>query len=296
MRRVIIAAMVFALVACGGRKNAPDASGVFEATEVTVSAQGSGVIEAFDIVEGATVTAGRAVGLIDTVQLHLQREQMTASLGAAAARRSNVERLSAALREQIATARREQVRFQTLMRDGAATQKQLDDITAQLSTLEHQLAAMTETLTNTNSSLDGETRAMLATIAQIDDRIARSVISSPLDGVVLAKYAERGELAAPGRPLFKVGDVDNIFLRVYITADQLTGLQLGQTVRVFADRGDDDRREYSGTVSWISDRAEFTPKTIQTRDERANLVYAVKVAVANDGYIKIGMYGDIRFN
>jgi HlyD family secretion protein len=205
-----------------------------------------------------------------------------------------VERQSAALRQQIATARGEQARFEKLVRENAATQKHLDDITAGLATLEKQLAAQTETLTSGNASLDGETQAMAAQLAQIEDQIAKSVVASPIDGVVLSKYAERGELAAVGRALFKVGDVTNIFLRVYITADQLTSLQLGQRVRVFADWGSDERREYEGTVSWISDKAEFTPRTIQTRDERANLVYTVKVAVTNDGYIKTGMYGEVQ--
>jgi HlyD family secretion protein len=136
---------------------------------------------------------------------------------------------------------------------------------------------------------------MEAQAAAIEDQIARSVVVPPVGGVVLAKYAEAGELAAQGRPLFKVGNLDAVVLRVYVTAGQLTELRLGQEVKVFADRGSDERREYAGRVSWIADQAEFTPKTIQTRDERANLVYAVKIAVANDGYIKIGMYGEVRF-
>jgi HlyD family secretion protein len=296
MKRVIIAAAALGLVACGVGKNACDASGVFEATEVTVSAQGSGPIVWFDIAEGQTVATNRAVGLVDTIQLHLQREQLVATLGAVGARRVDVERQLAALRQQIATARGEQNRFQTLVRDNAATQKQLDDITSTLATLERQLSAQTETLTAGNASLDGETRALLARLAQVEDQIARNTITSPLNGVVLAKYAEAGELAAPGRALFKVGDLTNIFLRVYVTADQLTTLSPGAPVRVFSDMGEHDRREYAGTVSRIADRAEFTPKTIQTRDERANLVYAVRIAVTNDGFIRIGMYGEVLFS
>jgi HlyD family secretion protein len=292
MKRYLILNVLF-LAACTGRNREYDASGVFEATEVTVSARGTGELVYFDLREGQTVAAGQALGLIDTTQLHLRKAQLLGTLKAVDARRFNVERQVAGLRQQIATARTEQVRFENLVRENAATSKQLDDITAQLAVLEKQLAAQTETLTSGNASLDGETQAMWAQLAQIEDQIAKSTVASPIDGTVLAKYAEPGELAATGRALFKVADIENIFLRVYITADQLTELQLGQKVRVFADRGADQRREYEGTVSWISDRAEFTPKTIQTRDERANLVYAIKVAVTNDGYIKNGMYGEV---
>jgi HlyD family secretion protein len=287
-------AVAMGMAGCGEGKRNYDAAGVFEATEVVVSAQGSGPLLRLDIDEGSHVAAGETVGLVDTLQLHLRREQLAASLSAAGARRLNVERQLAALRQQIATARREQARFEGLVRERAATQKQLDDITAGLAVLERQLAAQNETIDNNNASLDGETRAMVAGLAALDDQIARCVVASPIDGVVLAKYAEAGELAAPGLPLFKVGDLENIFLRVYVTADQLTSLKLGAPVRVFADWGERERREYAGIVTWIADRAEFTPKTIQTRDERANLVYAVKIAVENDGFVKMGMYGEVR--
>lgn len=279
-------------VACV-KKNDHDASGVFETTEVMVSARGTGELVRFDIREGQSVKAGEAVGLIDTLQLHLRKKQLMATLKAVDARRYNVERQLAPLHRQIATQRSEQARFENLVRDNAATQKQLDDITANVVLLEKQLAAQTEMLSSGNAALDGETQAMLAQIAQLDDQIAKSVVASPIDGLILGKYVEAGELATQGRTLFKVADIKNMFLQVYITADQLTEMKIGQRVRVFADRGKDERREYEGTISWISDKAEFTPKTIQTRDERANLVYAVKVAVENDGYIKSGMYGEI---
>jgi HlyD family secretion protein len=293
MKKSFFITVALLAVACTGKNGEYDASGVFEATDVMVSARGTGEWVRFDVREGQTVAAGEAVGLIDTTQLHLRKMQLAGSLKAVDARRYNVESQLASLRRQIATQRTEQARFENLVSEGAATAKQLDDIEAGLAVLESRLAAQTETLTSGNASLDGELAAMSAQLAQLDDQIAKSVVVSPLGGVVLGKYAEAGELAAQGRPLFKVGDMTNIFLRVYITADQLTELQLGQRVRVFADRGSDERREYEGTVSWISDRAEFTPKTIQTRDERANLVDAVKVAVTNDGYIKSGMYGEV---
>ena len=242
------------------------------------------------------MAAGCQVGYIDTVQLHLRKEQLSASLKAVQSRHYNVDRQIAALRQQIETQKREQKRFEELVASNVANQKQLDDITAQVDMLEKQLVAQQETLSNNNSGISGESLSLKAQIAQIEDQIRKSVIASPIDGTVLAKYAEPGELAGQGRSLFKVADIGNLFLRVYITADQITELKIGQPVKVYADQGKSDRREYPGTVSWISDKAEFTPKTIQTRNERANLVYAVKVAVKNDGYIKRGMYGEIKID
>jgi HlyD family secretion protein len=293
MKMIFIVAAAIGFTACAGGGGEYDASGVFEATEVMVSARGEGELVWFDVAEGQTVRAGEAIGLIDTLQLHLRKMQQLGTLNAVEARRFNVEQQVASLRQQIATQNREQARFEKLVQGGAATQKQLDDITAELTVLEKQLVAQTETFSKNNASLDGEMQAMVAQLAQLEDQIAKSSIASPTTGVVLGKYAERGELAAPGRALFKVADMTNIFLRVYITADQLTSMQIGQQVRVFADWGEDERREYEGRVSWISDKAEFTPKTIQTRNERVNLVYAVRIAVTNDGYIKSGMYGEV---
>lgn len=290
---LIIATAVF-LTACGNKKGQYDASGVFEATEVIVSANASGEIMQFDVQEGQDVEAGKQVGLIDTTQLYLKKVQLLAGMKTAESRRYNVSKQIASIQQQIATQKSEQKRYENLVKSNAANQKQLDDINAQILVLEKQLAAQTETLENSNKSVSGETLGLEAQIAQIEDQIRKSRIASPIDGTVLSKYAEKGELATLGRTLFKVADMVNMHLRVYITADQLTSLKLGQQVKVFADQGKSDRREYVGTISWISDKAEFTPKTIQTRDERANLVYAVKVAVQNDGYIKKGMYGEIK--
>lgn len=286
--------MMVSLVACEGGSGDYDASGVFETTEVTVSARGTGEIMRFDIEEGYQVEAGQAVGYIDTIQLHLKKEELLGSLMATDSRRYNVSRQIASLRQEIATQKRERLRYENLVREKAANQKQLDDINAGLAVLEKRLAAQVETLENSNRSVSGEVLMLEARIAQIEDQIAKCVITSPVRGTVLSKYAEQGELAAQGRSLFKVGDLSDMYLRVYITAPQLTTLKVGQQVKVYADEDEDGRREYMGTVSWISDKAEFTPKTIQTRDERANLVYAVKVAVKNDGYIKKGMYGEMK--
>lgn len=286
--------MMVSLVACEGGSGDYDASGVFETTEVTVSARGTGEIMRFDIEEGYQVEAGQAVGYIDTIQLHLKKEELLGNLMATDSRRYNVSRQIASLRQEIATQKRERLRYENLVREKAANQKQLDDINSGLAVLEKRLAAQVETLENSNRSVSGEVLMLEARIAQIEDQIAKCVITSPVRGTVLSKYAEQGELAAQGRSLFKVGDLSDMYLRVYITAPQLTTLKVGQQVKVYADEGEDGRREYMGTVSWISDKAEFTPKTIQTRDERANLVYAVKVAVKNDGYIKKGMYGEMK--
>ena len=244
--------------------------------------------------EGYQVEAGQAVGYIDTIQLHLKKEELLGSLMATDSRRYNVSRQIASLRQEIATQKRERLRYENLVREKAANQKQLDDINSGLAVLEKRLAAQVETLENSNRSVSGEVLMLEARIAQIEDQIAKCVITSPVRGTVLSKYAEQGELAAQGRSLFKVGDLSDMYLRVYITAPQLTTLKVGQQVKVYADEGEDGRREYMGTVSWIADKAEFTPKTIQTRDERANLVYAVKIAVRNDGFIKKGMYGEMK--
>lgn len=286
---------LLALTACTGSEPDYDASGVFEATEVIVSAKAQGELVSFSVEEGSQVAAAQAVGCIDTVQLSLHKRQLEATERATGSRRLDTGRQVASLRQQIANLRREEARFRQLVADGAAPQKQLDDLGYQITVVQRQLAASTENVQTANSSLSGQEEALAAQIAQIDDQISHSVVRSPIAGTVLAKYAEAGEYAAPGRALFKVADLRRMTLRAYVTAPQLTALKLGQRVRVFADDGEEGRREYAGRLTWISDKAEFTPKTIQTRDERANLVYAVKVSVTNDGYIKQGMYGEVKF-
>lgn len=287
--------LVLLAASCVEGNKAYDASGVFESTEVTVSAEGNGKILSLDLQEGDRLEAGQIVGCIDTVQLHLSEVQLEASRRAIGSGRLDISRQIAALESQIGKQRQELDRFTKLEKAGASNRKQVEDIQAQIETLERQLAAQKESLNSSNRNVSGQADALEAQIEQIRDRIRKCVITSPVAGTVLAKYSEAGEFAALGRALFKVADIDNIRLRAYITADQLTSLKLGQQVRVFADQGSSGRKEYAGTLIWISDKAEFTPKTIQTRDERANLVYAVKIAVENDGLIKLGMYGDIKF-
>lgn len=287
--------LALAMTACGKGNKAYDASGVFESTEVTISAEGSGKIMSLGIQEGDRLEAGAVVGCIDTVQLYLSKVQLEASRRAVGSGKLNISRQIAALESQIVKQRQELDRFTKLEQAGASNRKQVEDIQAQLDILERQLAAQKESLQNANSNVSGQADAIEAQIAQLEDRIRKCVITSPVSGTVLAKYSEAGELAVQGRALFKVADLENIRLRAYITADQLTNIKLGQAVKVYADQGTSGRKEYAGTLVWISDKAEFTPKTIQTRDERANLVYAVKIAVKNDGLIKLGMYGEVKF-
>ena len=286
--------IIVLLSACGSKDGQYDASGIFEATEVIVSSLGTGELIELNIKEGQQVEAGKQVGYIDTIQLHLKKKQLLASTKAVESRLYNISRQIATIEQQITTQKNEQRRYENLVSSNAASRKQLDDINAQIALLEKQLSAQKETLENSNRNISGETLALIIQTEQIDDQIKKNIITSPINGTILSKYAEQGEFAVQGRSLFKVADISNMNLRVYITADQLTLLKIGQPVKVYADQGKLDRIEYSGILTWISDKAEFTPKTIQTRDERANLVYAVKVAVKNDGYIKRGMYGDIK--
>lgn len=284
-----------ALAACGDKEVEYDASGIFETTEIIVSAQTAGELTALTAEEGRTVEAGEKLGCVDTVQLALKKRQLSASLAATDSKRLDRKRQVAALRQQIDNLQREKARFSELLKADAATEKQVDELDYQIAILQRQLEATEEQINSSNSSLDGQSSGIEAQLAQVEDQIRKSVAASPIKGTILAKYAEPGEYVVPGKPLFKVADISRMKLRAYLTADQLTTLKIGQKVTVYADQGKTDRKAYEGTVVWIADEAEFTPKTIQTREERANLVYAVKIAVSNDGLIKRGMYGDVKF-
>ena len=292
---ILSAAMLMASTACEEKQSEWDASGVFETTDVIVAAKSVGEIKQLNVEEGMTVTANENLGYIDTAQLRMKIGQLDATQTATVSRKLNEGTQVAALRQQIDNLRQERKRFEELFKENAGTQKSIDDIDYQIKVLEQQIAAASEQVTTTNQSISGQSASMNAQRAQIKDQISNAIITSPITGTVLSKYAQQGEYAAPGRALFKVGDVKNMKLRAYITADQLTKVKLGQRVKVYADQGKADKKEYQGEIIWISDKAEFTPKTIQTRDERANLVYAIKIAVENDGLIKRGMYGDVKF-
>jgi HlyD family secretion protein len=281
------------LAACKN-DNKYDASGVFEATEVIVSSEGNGKIILLNVEEGQKLDSNQQVGQIDTVQLFLKKEQLLYSAKSLQNRKQDVNTQIAALTEQLATARREQARVQRLLANDAANKKQLDDANAAVAVLEKQIAAQTSVLEKGNSVVGADNLSLEVQIAQIDDMLAKSKIISPIAGTVIAKYTQQGEITVAGKPIFKIADLDNMILRIYVTSEQLTQLQLGQEISIFADFGK-ERKPYKGTINWISSKAEFTPKSIQVKDDRDNLVYAVKVAVKNDGYLKIGMYAEVRF-
>ena len=292
MKRILYIAAAMLAVSCGS-KPPYDAQGTFEATEVVVSSEAAGRILCFDVEEGMPITSGATVGTIDSLQLHLQRKQLAAQLSALLGSRPDIKAQAASLREQIAKQQTERTRVQNMLRDGAATQKQLDDIEAQIRVLESQLTATLSTLGKNTATINDNAAALEAQIAALDDRIAKCRIISPVSGTVLVKYAEAGELAAVGKPLMKIADLNDIYLRAYFTSDQLGRIRLGDKVRVVADFGGNERYDYEGRIAWIASESEFTPKTIQTKDSRANLVYAVKIAVHNDGRLKIGLTGEV---
>lgn len=291
----LIATALLGLAACNRGDGNFDATGTFEATEILVSSEANGKIMELNIEEGDRLDAGAKVGYIDSTQLYLKKMQLSAGLRSVDIRKPDIRKQIAALEQQIATARTEQQRMENLVKAKAGNQKQVDDIVNNIKYLQKQLDAQYSTLNKTTGGADAEAESILYQIMQLDDQLQKSRIVTPQAGTVLVKYAEPGEVTAAGKPLYKIADTDLLYLRAYITADQLSTLKQGQTVRVFADYGADEQREYPGTITWISDKSEFTPKGIQTKDERANLVYAIKIAVKNDGYLKIGQYGETVF-
>lgn len=282
--------------ACGNGTPKYDATGTFETTEVLVSAEASGKLLYFNIEEGTVLKAGQEVGVVDTVQLYLKKLQLEANIKSVEEQRPDLLKQVAATKEQITAAERERNRVANLLKVGAANQKQLDDADDQLEVLRKQLVAQNSTLSNSHQSLTWQSSSVGIQVAQVEDQLKKCYITSPITGTVLAKYAEAGELTAVGTPLFKIADTQQMYLRAYITSEQLSQVKLGQKVTVFSDYGTDEHKQYPGVVTWISDTSEFTPKTILTKNERANLVYAVKIAVKNEGYLKIGMYGGVEFS
>lgn len=291
----LIATALLSLAACNRGDGDFDATGTFEATEILVSSEANGKIMELNIEEGDRLDAGALIGYVDSTQLYLKKMQLSAGLRSVDIRKPDIRKQIAALEQQIATARAEQQRMENLVKAKAGNQKQVDDIVNNIKYLQKQLDAQYSTLNKTTGGADAEAEGILYQIMQLDDQLQKSRIVNPQAGTVLVKYAEPGEVTAAGKPLYKIADTDLLYLRAYITSDQLSTLKQGQTVRVFADYGENDRREYPGTITWISDKSEFTPKGIQTKDERANLVYAIKIAVKNDGYLKIGQYGETVF-
>jgi HlyD family secretion protein len=293
MKRLVYIVAAMLAVSCGTEAEF-DAQGTFEATEVVISSEAAGRILSFNVEEGMRVEAGDVIAEIDSVQLHLQRSQLEAQLSALLNSRPDIQAHVASLREQITTLKVEQRRIENMLRDGAATEKQKDDIDAQIRILESQLSATLSTLNTNTSAINSNAEAIRVQISALDDRIAKCRAMSPISGTVLVKYAQEGELATVGKPLVKIADLNNIYLRAYFTSDQLSRIKIGDEVTVTADFGGEERYDYEGRIAWISAESEFTPKTIQTADTRANLVYAVKIAVENDGRLKIGLAGEVK--
>lgn len=288
----LITATVLALASCQNREEY-DATGIFEANTVTISAETAGKLVAFDVEEGDSITMGQQVGIVDTTLLSLQQKQLLSQQLATEKSSPDIAAQAAALRSQIAHQQNECDRVARLLAEGAATQKQSDDANAQLRTLRGQLEGLLSTLDKNRSSITESASALQYQREQIEEQIRKSHIIAPITGTVLQKYAEQGEYATPGRPLFKMADLGGIYLRSYFTASQLANISIGQQVTVIADFGGDEQYEYPGTIIWIAQESEFTPKSIQTRDSRANLVYAVKISVKNDGRLKLGQYGEV---
>ena len=290
----ILASVALMLAACGGNKKEYDATGTFEATETTVFAEQSGALLTFSVNEGDIIEANKEVGLIDTTQVWLKIQQLGATKEVYQSQKPDMEAQIAATRQQLTKAQQEEQRFHELVADGAAPSKMLDDASSQVKVLQKQLAAQQSALTTSTRSLDKQMAATDVQVSQLRDQLRKCHIVTPTKGTVLEKYVERGEFVVIGKPLFKMADTEAMYLRAYVTSAQLQNIKIGQQVKVFADYGDGQKKEYDGTISWISSRSEFTPKTILTDDERADLVYAVKVAIRSDGFVKIGMYGEVK--
>ena len=291
----IILLLLITLSACNNNEKNFDASGSFEAVETIISAEATGKIKQFNIEEGQTLEVGQHVGYIDSTQLYLKRMQLKAQMKALLSRKPNISVQLAALQEQLETAEIEKNRIINLLKADAATTKQLDDINANIDVIKKQISAKKSSLVISSEGISKDANSLDVQIEQLNDQLEKCKIINPVNGTVLSKYAEENEITSQGKPLYKIADLSTIILRAYITGNQLPLVKLNQKVKVFTDDGNGDFKETEGIITWINDKAEFTPKTVQTKDERANKVYAIKVSVKNDGSYKIGMYGEIKF-
>ena len=288
-------ALTIFLISCSNGEGDFDATGTFESEEVIVSSEAMGKLVLFDVDEGSNLKQDQIVGVVDTTQLYLKKKQLQSTIKAVLSKQPDIQTQLAAIKEQIATAEREKNRIENLVSSDAATTKQLDDINSQLDVLNKQYDATKSSLTITRQGMQSETLPLIAQVEQIQDQINKSIIKNPIDGTVLTRYAKQDEITSNGKALYKIANLSEMILRAYINGDQLGQVKLDQKVKVFVDKGDGKQKELEGEIYWVSSKAEFTPKTIQTKDERANLVYAIKVKLINDAYLKIGMYGEIRF-
>ncbi len=293
--KILALCAVVSLAACTGNPHDFDASGAFEAREVIVSAEATGVLESFELEEGKELSKHQRIGYIDSTQLHLKKQQLIAQMEAVESRKVDIDLQLAALHEQLCNAQMEQKRINRLVEKNAATTKQLDDLNSNIAVLKKQLQAQKSSLNTTNNGIDKDVEQLSIQAQQIEDQLKKSRITSPIEGTVLTKYVEEGEMAMTGKALFKMANLSEMILRTYVSGNQLPQLKINQKVRVYTDNGEGSFKGAEGTITWISNKAEFTPKTIQTKDERANMVYALKIKVPNDGTYKIGMYGEIKF-
>ncbi|MBZ5856837.1 HlyD family secretion protein [Flavihumibacter profundi] len=286
---------VVTLVSCDNNKNKFDATGTFEANEVIVSAEASGKILSFNIEEGQDLKQGDLVGFIDSTQLYLSKLQLRENQKAILAGRPDTRTQIEATKKEIENVQLEKQRTENLVKGEVASQRQLDDINSRLSVLEAKLAAQQNSLHTTTSTLNQQGNVINIQLDIVQDQLKRCRIINPINGTVLSKYAMQDEMTAPGKALYKIADLNTIILRAYVSGNQLSQIKLGQAVKLLVDAPGNGYKVYTGTITWVSDKAEFTPKTIQTKEERANLVYAVKINVKNDGYLKLGMYAEVLF-
>lgn len=289
---LVIAIILFG---CSNNSDVADAYGNFEATEILISSEANGKLLEFNIEEGDDFKVGERIGLIDTIPLYLKKRQLQARIEALNTKTLNIPSQINVLIERKNVIEREKQRIENLFKEGAATQKQLDDINGEIDVINKELKANKERLETNNRGLLSEILPIEWQIEEINDQINKSILINPTNGIVLNKYAEQYEILNYGKPLYQIADITALFLRAYVGGDMLNQIKLGQDVKVYIDEGKDDLKEYNGILSWISEKAEFTPKIVQTKEERVNLVYAVKIRVENDGSIKIGMPGEVKF-
>lgn len=283
------------LASCRNENSESDAQGTFEATEVIVSAEANGKLLSLALEEGQEVKRGETVGKIDSTALYLNKLQLLQNQKAILAGRQDVNTQVESLKRELTNAMADQKRIENLVKGQVASQKQLDDANLRIEVLKARIDSQESMLRTGNTALSEQSKTIAAQLNVLEDQLRRCRVVNPVDGTVLTKYTEAYEMTAVGRPLYKVADLSQVILRAYVTNDQQSKVKIGQKVKILVDDGNESMRNYEGTIQWVNDRAEFTPKTIQTKDERANLVYAVKIAVKNDGLLKIGMYGEVVF-
>lgn len=283
------------LNACEAPEDTADAYGNFEARELLVPAETSGKIIQLDVEEGQRLAKGQLVAIIDTTQLHLKKLQLLASIQTISGKTQDIQTQIDVLQEQKKNLLREKARVEGLLADKAATPKQLDDIVGQIEVVDRQIVATKDQNKTFNKAVLGEIDPVRIQIEQIEDQLRKSYIYNPIDGTVLLKMAEATEFTGVGKALYKIANLEALELRAYVSGAQLPHVQIGDTVEVYIDENESENKKYSGTVTWISSEAEFTPKIVQTKEERVNLVYAVKIKVKNDGALKIGMPGEVLF-